>query len=252
MEDNEKISLMGHIVGGYPNKHLSIQAALGICEGGVNYLEVQFPFSDPSADGPIIEEACNVALKNGFEVNDGFEIVQTLTHQSNTKILIMTYANIVFSYGVLRFVKKAKICGAKALIVPDLPYESDERLREIASIYQLGVIEIIAPGANVKRIEKLCNISDEFVYVVARAGTTGKKTQIDDNLFEWIDFVKLHCDKKIALGFGINSNDQIVALQNKADIIVAGSYFVQKISSINPQENIRNILKNHTIKLILG
>lgn len=252
MKNSAKVSLMGHIVGGYPNKDLSIQAALGICEGGASYLEVQFPFSDPSADGPIIEEACNVALKNGFTIDDGFEIVQILSHQSNTKILIMTYANIIFSYGVLEFVKKAKICGAKALIVPDLPYESDEKLREIAKSYEIGVIELIAPGADAKRIQKLSKVSKDFVYVVARTGTTGKKTQINEKLFEWLEFVKSHCDKKIALGFGIYSNEQVVALQDIIDIVIAGSYFVKKINSRNPQENIRDTLKNHTAQLIFG
>lgn len=226
-----KSVLMGHIVAGYPNKEISIQAGIGICEGGAKYLEVQFPFSDPNADGAIIEDASHQSLKNGFKIKDGFDIIKNLVQNTASEILIVSYANIIYSYGIESFVKKTKEAGAKGLIIPDLPFEEDEGLRKIATKHHLQVIELIAPGATSQRIKKLSNTPSDFVYVVARTGTTGNKTSIDEELLQWIDFVKSHCNKKIALGFGINSNAQIKALDGKVDIVVVGSYFVQKITS---------------------
>ncbi|PAF52620.1 tryptophan synthase subunit alpha [Helicobacter sp. 13S00477-4] len=247
----KNIQFMGHIIAGYPNKKQSIEAAMGICEGGADFLEIQFPFSDPNADGPIIENACNIALKNGFEIKDGFEITNFLsTKYTNTKIIIMTYANIIFTFGIEKFIKKAKLCGVIAIIIPDLTFESDEGLRSIAKNYHIHVIELITPGMPAKRIQKLSkNTSCEFVYVVARSGITGEKTCIDEFLFEWIDFVRKNCTKKIALGFGIQNKNQIQALKDKIDIVVAGSYFVKKIASLKDGKNTLEILKIHTTNL---
>ncbi|WP_095298935.1 tryptophan synthase subunit alpha [Helicobacter sp. 12S02232-10] len=246
----KNIQLMGHIIGGYPNKETSIKSGLGICNGGADFLEIQFPFSDPNADGPVIENACDVALKNGFKIEDGFDIAHSLSKNTKTQILIMTYANIIFVYGIEKFIKKAKKCGIKGLIIPDLPFESDEGLRKIAKIHKINIIELIAPGMNAKRIQKLSKTSAEFIYVVARSGTTGSETQIQESLFEWIDFVRKNSNKKIALGFGIRSKAQIQALKNKVDIIVAGSYFVEKITALRSNENIEKALELHTSNLI--
>ncbi|PAF54198.1 tryptophan synthase subunit alpha [Helicobacter sp. 13S00482-2] len=240
--------LMGHIIAGYPTKEISIQAGIGICKGGAKYLEVQFPFSDSNADGPIIENASHQALVNGFNIQDGFEIIKNLRVNTSSKILIVAYANTIYAYGIEKFVKKAKQCGAEGLIVPDLPFEEDEDLRKIASNEDFKVIELIAPGMSPKRIKKLSRTSDPFVYVVARTGTTGKKTQINQDLFEWIEFVKAHARKKIALGFGINSSSQIKALEGKVDIVVVGSYFVEKITS-NTQ-NTQISLQKYTSNLL--
>ena len=129
---------------------------MGICKGGATFLEVQFPFSDPNADGPTIENASYQALNAGFTVNDGFNLVQKLVTNSNTAIIIMTYANIIFKVGVASFVKRAFEAGATAFIVPDLPLGSDEGLREECARYTMGVINInFAPGSSAERFVKL-------------------------------------------------------------------------------------------------
>ncbi|MCE3039117.1 tryptophan synthase subunit alpha [Helicobacter anatolicus] len=238
------IVLMGHIVGGFPTKETSLQAAQGIIEAGAKYLEVQFPFSDPSADGIVIEEACNIALKNGFKIQDGFDIIQELSQKA--EILIMTYANIVFRYGVENFVKKAKESGAKGLIIPDLPIYQDEGLRKFAKKFHLYVVELIAPNTTQERIKILSQKSQgEFIYAVARAGITGSKTIISQDLFDYLDRIAKNCDKKIALGFGIQSYKQIQAIKDKIDIVVAGSYFVKQIT----KDSSKKSLFDHTLKL---
>ena len=229
---NKKISLMGHIVGGYPDVESSLKAAKGICRHA-DFIEVQFPFSDPSADGKVIEGASYKAIDAGFTVEDGFKIVKELSETTEAVVIIMTYANIVYKYGIERFVKKAKENGANAFIVPDLPYGSDEGLSETAEKYGIGVIQVISPGVGDDRIKMLGDKSYGVLYVTARRGITGGKTDIGAETEEWIATVKRNCSKPIALGFGIKSNSQVRALAGKTEIVVAGSYFVEKITSLS-------------------
>lgn len=252
--------LMGHIIAGYPNMELSLNAALGICYAGASYLEVQFPFSDPNADGVVIEEACDKSIARGFKVSVGFELLSTLsTHLSengcSTRLIIMTYANVIFHYGIEAFVKEAKKCGVWGIIAPDLPLECDENLRKYAKKYHLAIISLIAPKTPTKRIKKIAKLSDKIVYVVARAGITGEKTQFTQAFFDYITLVRKKCKKPIALGFGINSYEQVKLLEGKVDIIVAGSYFVRLVSELSTQAHLspqdyRQKLQAHAQKLM--
>lgn len=235
--------LMGHIIAGYPNMESSLNAALGICYAGANYLEVQFPFSDPNADGAVIEEACDKSIAQGFKVSSGFALLSTLSSllkqsKCNTRLIVMTYANVMFHYGIEAFIKEAKKSGAWGIITPDLPIESDEELRKYGKKHHIAIISLIAPKSSTKRIAKVAKISDEIVYVVARAGTTGEKTQLNRDLFDYVNLVRKKCKKPIALGFGINSYEQVKALEGKVDIIVAGSYFVRFINELSKSQEL--------------
>lgn len=255
---------MGHIIAGYPTLELSMYAALGIAQAGASYLEVQFPFSDPNADGVVIEEACDKSIAQGFKVAQGFSLLQALssrlTHTQSkdkqTHLIVMTYANLIFRYGVEEFIKKTKECGAWGMIVPDLPLDSDEKLRILAKKYELKIISLIAPKTKPVRIKKIAKASNEIVYVVSRAGTTGARTHIDSALLEWLRFIRRFCKKPLALGFGINSSEQVEVLKDKVEIIVAGSYFVRLISELSkdtkltPQDYLQK-LQEHT-KALMG
>lgn len=229
IKKNKITGFMGHIVAGYPDMKSSLEAAAGICDGGTHFLEVQFPFSDPSADGPVIEGASYKAIDAGFTVAKGFELVKELTGRVKTGIIIMTYANIVYRYGVDNFIAKSLECGAGGLIVPDLPPECDEGIIKKCRDKGLSFITLVAPGDDESRIAEVSGYSDTFVYTVARRGTTGKKTDITDDTDLWLDKVKANSKVPIAVGFGIQSNDQVRRLKGRADIIVAGSCFVRTI-----------------------
>lgn len=242
----KQTKLMGHIVAGYPSLELSMYAALGIAYAGASYLEVQFPFSDPNADGAVIEEACDKSIEQGFKVSQGFALLRALSSRllhiqpqgSQTRIIVMTYANVMFRYGIEKFLKEAKECGAWGVIVPDLPLESDEKLRTLAKQYKINVISLIAPKTKASRIKKIAKLSDEIVYVVSRPGTTGAQTHIDSALFDWLSFIRKFCKKPLALGFGINSFKQVEMLRGRVDIIVAGSYFVRLVSELATQPHL--------------
>ena len=240
-----RIGLMGHIVASFPSYNDSIEAASGICEGGADLLEVQFPFSDPSADGPTIEGASYRALDAGFKTAQGFEIVRNLATSTKTAILIMTYGNIVYRYGVEKFVDKALECGAAGLIIPDFPPELDENLIEICRQKGLDNVLIAAPGADADRVKFLSQKTHSMLYTVVRRGITGKKTEIAGDVVEWLNLVKTNSAVPIAAGFGIQSKDQIDALKGKADVAVVGSYLVEQIdAAVRNKQNIRNVLRN--------
>ena len=233
----KQIALMGHIVAGFPNFDASLEAAFGIALGGAEYLEVQFPFSDPNADGIAIANACEVALKNGFNTDLGFEFLAQLQcklAQNNlkTKLLIMTYGNILFCYGVKKFFFFFLERGIYWLIVPDLSLHNDEKLFKKAKKMGLENIALIAPLTKPKRMKKLSKASGAFVYVVARNGITGDTTRIDESLLDYIELVKKHCKKPLALGFGIQSKEQIDALRGIVPIAIVGSAFVRHINKV--------------------
>ena len=233
----KQIALMGHIVAGFPNFDASLEAAFGIALRGAEYLEVQFPFSDPNADGIAIANACEVALKKGLNTDLGFEFLAQLQcklAQNNlkTKLLIMTYGNILFCYGVKKFLQKARERGIYGLIVPDLSLHNDEKLFKKAKKMGLENIALIAPLTKPKRMKKLSKASGAFVYVVARNGITGDTTRIDESLLDYIELVKKHCKKPLALGFGIQSKEQIDALRGIVPIAIVGSAFVRHINKV--------------------
>ncbi len=238
MERSEStLELMGHIVAGFPSFQQSLDAAVGICLGGARYLEIQFPFSDPNADGIAIANACEVSLKNGFNTDLGFEFIAKLQQRlkeraCKTQLLIMTYGNILFSYGVERFLQKAKENAVYGLIVPDLSLQNDEKLFKKSKKIGLENIALIAPLTSPKRIGQLTKKSGKFVYVVARNGITGDTTEVNQALQDYIRRVQKFCKKPIALGFGIQSREQIETLGKIVPIVVVGSAFVREIDAL--------------------
>lgn len=247
----KEIGFMGHVIAGYPDNPSSVAAAKGICEAGADYLEVQFPFSDPMADGPTIELACYTALEGGFKLDDGFQIVEQLSKETETAILIMTYANIVFKYGVDDFIKRAASAGCQGIIVPDFPIENDEGLALACKKHNIALILIAAPGADEQRIKTLSETGSGFLYTVARRGITGKKTDFSADVISWLSFVKEHSSLPIAAGFGIRTKEQIDTIKGISDIAVVGSYFVNQISSaVEDKKDIKETLQKCTRDLL--
>jgi tryptophan synthase alpha chain len=218
----------------------------------VDFLEIQFPFSDPFADGPIIEGACYTALENGFKIEKGFNLVGEITKASEIPVFIMTYGNIIFKYGIEKFIIKAKENGVSGFIIPDIPPEQDEGLNDLIRKHGLTNILLVTPSCDAKRIKYISGICSGFLYTVMRRGITGKKTDIDHEVNDYLELVKANSSMPIAVGFGIQSKDQIKYLENKADIAIAGSYLVKAISdAYKNKENISEKLKL-SLKNLIG
>ncbi len=252
---NQKIELMGHIVAGYPNMQSCLCAGTGILRGGAKYLEVQFPFSDGNADGLLIQNANNYSLKHGFVPSHGFTIINTLVNNTSKNIIAMTYANVVFSYGIENFVKELKKSGAYGLIVPDFVFGSEDfGLRELCKKEEINFIELIAPSTSHKRIREIASQTNApFLYVIARNGLTGNHTNISREVLDYIEDVAEICaleSKNIMVGFGINNSSQISLLLHKVYGVVVGSYFVDIINQNIESTEFIPIMQKATQKLL--
>ena len=250
----QKLELMGHIVAGYPTMQCCLRAGAGILRGGANFLEVQFPFSDSSADGVLIQNASDYSILHGINIQHCFTILQKLCSTSR-HILAMTYANIILSFGIEAFVNKLKEYGAYGLIAPDFVFgEEDFGLRELCNKNDIYFIELVSPTTSMKRVREIAlNTRAPFVYVMARNGLTGNSTELSREVLEYICAINEICrieSKSVMVGFGINNPAQIKALEGKVYGVVAGSYFVDVINKNLESEDLLNILQDATYKLL--
>lgn len=228
-----KISLMTHIVAGYPNFATNKKVIQTMIKNGVSYVEIQFPFSDPMADGSTIVRANQGALDNGTTTKQCFELIQSLPKEQ-LPILIMTYYNLLYRYGIEKFFKKSVSMGVKGLIIPDIPFdEKRENFYTLFQQYDLMPVPVISPGIEKKRLQKIIKIVTEkksFIYVTLKVGITGASNNISEQGFNFLKQLKKNYPKlKIAVGFGISKKQQIEILKDYADIFIIGSKIINVV-----------------------
>lgn len=223
-----KIKLMTHIVAGYPSMKECEEIALCMDKSGVSFIEIQIPFSDPIADGPTIMGANEKALLNGTTPNDCFELIKRLKKTVKAHILIMSYFNILFNYGLEQFCRKAKELGIYGLIIPDIPMDEEkhDHYIEICKKHSLHSIQVISPITTVERLKKLRKVASGFVYCISTLGTTGERKELNPKLKDYLKKVRKIISLPLALGFGISSKDQAMEAAKSADIVVIGSKMI--------------------------
>ncbi len=225
-----KRKLMSHLVAGYPTNETALEAASSLVKGGADILEIQLPFSDPSADGPAIQTACTKVLERGYKTKDGLEFIATLHKEfPQTTIYLMSYGSLVYTPGVDAFCKKASEAGVKGMIIPDLPFDHDEGLTASCKKYGMVNIPVAAPSMSAERLHKLSHAGFPYIYAALRVGITGTDTSIDKDTLDFLSKVS-EGGSKIYAGFGISNGNQAKALDNTVEAIVAGSVFVRLIS----------------------
>ena len=224
---------MFHTVAGYPDMESSAQIAKTILDSGADILEIQIPFSDPVADGPVIANANEVALERGARVEDCLEMIKDLASISEVPILIMTYFNIVHKYGIESFTRMARDIGVQGLIVPDYPFdeEGDNHLLKHCKQNDLAFIQVMASTTRTARQKDIIANASGFVYCMARTGTTGEKTIIGQDTISYLQAVKAGCHLPMAVGFGLSERTQVLALEPYADIMVVGSALIQEYAN---------------------
>ena len=218
-----KTMIMTHVVCGYPSFDDNWQELEIMQSAGVDLVELQFPFSEPSADGPLFVKANQTAIDNGVKVDDCFEFMQKVTSHFSFKVVMMGYYNTVFKTGHKAFLQRLKDAGGEAFILPDLPVEEASELHTIAAELALSPIILMTPTSSDERLTQLAAAADGFIYVVARKGVTGSNTDMNQEVADFILRCRQHTDLPLAIGFGVSTKDDIDFISQHADIAVIGT-----------------------------
>jgi tryptophan synthase alpha chain len=198
-------------------------------EAGADMIEIGVPFSDPIAEGPVIEAADERALKAGCTVDKLFDLVARVRADIHVPILFMTYYNPVFAYGVSTFTERCKACGIDGLIVPDLPFEERDELLEPCKSHGLELISLIAPTSD-ERITHIAQNSGGFLYCVSSLGVTGERSELGGNARRMVERVRQVSDIPCAVGFGVSAPEQARGVAAFADGVIIGSAVVRIIA----------------------
>ena len=223
------ILLMTHIVLGYPSLEDSFRIIETMVGAGVDLMELQIPFSEPIADGPVILKANQIALRQGVTVRDCLDLVEEITHTFEIPFLVMTYYNIVFKFGVERFVSEMAKNGLRGAIIPDLPPEEGREYLEAMQGNGLAPILIFSPATSFERMEYLAAHGRGFIYCISRRGVTGKDTRFSEELDGYLSQCRKATPLPLALGFGVKEKADIDFLKGKADIAVIGTQTIRVI-----------------------
>jgi tryptophan synthase alpha chain len=223
-----RAAFMPYVVPGYPSLEESLEVIRTLVACGADLLELGVPFSDPLADGPVIQNATQQALTNGITLQHCIDLVAGLRADGiTTPVLLMSYVNPILAYGVDRCVRSAAEAGADGFIVPDLPPEEAEVL-ETACVQQgVALVYLLAPTSSAARIEQVARRSSGFIYLVSLTGVTGARSELAPGLAEFVGRVRLATSLPLAVGFGIGNGDQAASVAQLADGVIVGSALVR-------------------------
>lgn len=198
-------------------------------KGGCDLIELGIPFSDPTAEGPVIQEANERALSNGCTTDDVFEMIKEVRKETSIPMVFMTYANVVFHYGTEKFCQKMVDTDMSGIILPDVPYEEKDEFETVCHQYGLDFIRMIAPTSH-DRIKMIANDAQGFLYCVSSLGVTGTRSKITTNVNEMVDIVRSVSDIPCGIGFGISTPEQAKKMTEKADAAIVGSAIIKIIA----------------------
>jgi len=238
IKQEQRLGFMTHVVVGYPSLAKTESLVKVMIDVGVDFIELQIPFSDPLADGPTIMRACEEALRKGIKVRDAFKLASSLSKQINIPLLFMAYYNTVFKYGAQRFCQDGKKVGISGLIVPDIPLEEEHEEHFIKYCKEAGLknIRVISPVSTVDRLKKNAKVADGFIYCTARQGITGAQKELDPKIASFLKKVKKYFEIPIAVGFGISSKERVEQVRPYVDIAIIGSAIIDIINTSNGTE----------------
>mgnify|MGYP004518294237 CR=1 FL=1 len=211
---------------GDPSLEVTERLVYALEEAGADLIELGIPFSDPTAEGPVIQAANVRALSGGVTTDRIFSMVEKIRKKTSIPMVFMTYANVVFSYGTERFVKKAAELGMDGLILPDVPFEEKEEFDSVCRAYGLDLISLIAPTSH-ERITKIAKEAQGFVYCVSSLGVTGMRSSITTDIGSMVRLVKAANDIPCAVGFGISTPEQAKKMAGQSDGAIVGSAIVK-------------------------
>ena len=211
---------------GDPDLATTAAAVKAAVENGADLVELGIPFSDPTAEGPVIQGANVRALSQGIRTDDIFDLVRELRQTVRVPMVFMTYANVVFSYGSEKFISTCADVGIDGLILPDVPYEEKEEFLPICHKYDVDLISLIAPTSE-NRIARIARDAEGFIYIVSSLGVTGTRSEITTDISAIVEVIREHTDIPCAVGFGISRPDQARKMAAVSDGAIVGSAIIK-------------------------
>lgn len=223
---NNKKAFIAFITCGDPDIETTEKLIMEMERGGADLIELGIPFSDPTAEGPVIQSANERALKNGVTTDKIFVMVRRIRDRVHIPLVFMTYANVIYSYGTERFISTAAEAGMNGIILPDVPFEEKNEFSVTCEKYGLDFISLIAPTSK-NRIETIAKEASGFIYCVSSLGVTGVRSNISTNVAEIVEHIKSVTNIPVAIGFGISTPEQAHDMAACSDGIIIGSAIVK-------------------------
>lgn len=238
-------AFIGFLTAGDPSIEKTVEYVLAMEEAGCDLIEIGIPFSDPVAEGPVIQEANIRALANGTTTDDVFNAIDVIREKTDIPIVFLTYINPVFYYGYEKFFAKCEELDIDGIISPDVPYDEKDEILEVATSHGLDVISLIAPTSK-ERIQMIAGEASGFIYVVSSLGVTGMRSEIKTDLESIIADINEVTDVPTAVGFGINTPKQAENISKISDGVIVGSAIVNIIGEYgeNAKEPLINYVKS--------
>lgn len=236
--ENKK-AFIAFITCGDPDLATTAKAIKEAVANGADLIELGIPFSDPTAEGPVIQGANIRALKNGITTDKVFEFVAEIRQEVAVPMVFMTYANVVFSYGSEKFIARCQEVGIDGMIIPDLPYEEKEEFQPYCDKYNVDLISLIAP-TSANRVAMIAKEAQGFIYIVSSLGVTGARNEITTDMQTIVKEVRENTNVPCAIGFGISTPEQAQTMSEIADGVIVGSAIV-KLLEVHGQDAPKHI-----------
>jgi len=223
----DKTAFISYVTAGDPEIEKTAELVLAMEQGGADIAEIGIPYSDPLADGPVIQDAALRAFESGICVNDIFACVKKIRKKSNIPLLFLVYYNTIFNAGNEKFTSRCKDAGIDGLIVPDLPMEERDELKIYTDAADICLVPLVAPTSK-DRVKDIAHEKSGFVYCVSTMGVTGIRDEFNENVTEYLKDVKRQTKLPIAVGFGISNREKVKFFSQYADGVIVGSAIVKK------------------------
>ncbi|MEH1937137.1 MAG: tryptophan synthase subunit alpha [Nostoc sp.] len=239
---NRECALIPFITAGDPDLETTAKALQVLDRSGADIIELGIPYSDPLADGPVIQAAATRALQRGTKLEQVLEMLQGITPKLRSPIVLFTYYNPILHRGIEKFLQQIAAAGVAGLVIPDLPLEEAADLLQSASDMGIDVILLIAPTSSAERIEAIARSSQGFIYLVSVTGVTGVRSQLENRVSNLLKQIRGVTDKPIGVGFGISEAAQARQVKEwGADAVIVGSAFVQRLAQGTPEQGLNAI-----------
>lgn len=229
LKKRDKRAFIPFLMAGDPDLNMSKKLVLEAENCGADIVELGIPYNAPLADGPTIQKAGQRGLKNKINFSKIFDLVKEIRFSSQIPLVLMGYYNLIFNYGVEKFVKESEKSGIDGVIIPDLPLGEDEVLRKYSN--KLDIILLIAPNSKKKRMKELAKKSQGFIYAVSTLGTTGTRGEISSQLKVMVEQIKEVTEVPVAVGFGISDPGHVKKISGFADGIIVGSAIIKELEA---------------------